>query len=129
MYADVMTDSLKRAIDETNRRRAIQMEYNRVHGIVPKTIVKDIVNTLKITNKETDISKLKPEDIVSQIESLTALMNVAVKSLDFEKAIELRDKIAELKAKLEGKEYKAKVKIEKTRNKVYERTRKSTPVR
>lgn len=105
------------------------MEYNRVHGIVPKTIVKDIVNTLKITNKETDISKLKPEDIVSQIESLTALMNVAVKSLDFEKAIELRDKIAELKAKLEGKEYKAKVKIEKTRNKVYERTRKSTPVR
>ena len=129
MYADMMTDSLKRAIDETNRRRAIQMEYNRVHGIVPKTIVKDIVNTLKITNKETDISKLKPEDIVSQIESLTALMNVAVKSLDFEKAIELRDKIAELKAKLEGKEYKAKVKIEKTRNKVYERTRKSTPVR
>ena len=129
MYADQMTDSLKRAIDETNRRRAIQLEYNRVHGIVPKTIVKDIVNTLKITNKETDVSSLKPEEIVAQIESLTALMNVAVKSLDFEKAIELRDKIAELKAKLEGKEYKAKVKIEKTRNKVYERTRKSTPVR
>jgi excinuclease UvrABC nuclease subunit len=56
-------------------------------------------------------------------------MNVAVKSLDFEKAIELRDKIAELKAKQEGKEYKKIEKVEKTRNKVYERTRKSTPVR
>ncbi len=129
MYADVMTDSLKRAIDETNRRRDIQKAYNEKHGIVPKTIVKDIVNTLKITTKETDISSLKPEDITKKIESLTALMNVAVKSLDFEKAIELRDRIAELKAKVEGKEYKRIEKIEKTRNKVYERTRKSTPVR
>lgn len=129
MYADVMTDSLKRAIDETNRRRAIQMQYNKEHGIVPKTIVKDIVNTLKITNKETDIKSLKPEDITRQIESLTALMNVAVKSLDFEKAIELRDKIEELKTKRDGKEYKAPRKVEKVRNKVYERTRKSTPVR
>jgi excinuclease ABC subunit B len=129
MYADVMTDSLKRAIDETERRRVIQIAYNKEHGIVPKTIVKEIKNTLKITSKETDTSKLKPEEIVRQIESLTALMNVAVKSLDFEKAIELRDKIAELKAKQEGKEYKKIEKVEKTRNKVYERTRKSTPVR
>lgn len=129
MFADVMTDSLKNAIDETNRRRAIQMAYNKEHGIVPKTIVKEIKNTLKITNKETDVSTLKPEEITRQIESLTALMNVAVKSLDFEKAIELRDKIAELKAKQEGKEYNPIKKIEKTRNKVYERTRKSTPVR
>ena len=129
MYADVMTDSLKRAIDETNRRRAIQMAYNKEHNIVPKTIVKDIVNTLKITNKESDITNLKPEDITKQIESLTALMNVAVKSLDFEKAIELRDKIAELKAKSEGKEFKQKRKVEKVRAKVYERTRKSTPVK
>ncbi len=127
MYADVMTDSLKRAIDETNRRREVQIAYNKEHGIVPKTIVKDIVNTLKITTKETDVSKLKPEEITKQIESLTALMNVAVKSLDFEKAIELRDKIAELKAKQEGKEFKPVKKIEKTRAKVYERTRKSTP--
>ena len=129
MYADVMTDSLKRAIDETNRRREIQMQYNKEHGIVPKTIIKDIVNTLKITNKETDISGLSAEGIVRQIESLTALMNVAVKALDFEKAIELRDKIEELKAKVEGKTYNKKAKVEKVRNKVYERTRKSTPVR
>ena len=129
MYADVMTDSLKRAIDETNRRREIQMQYNKEHGIVPKTIVKDIVNTLKITNKETDVASMKPEDVIRQIESLTALMNVAVKSLDFEKAIELRDKIEELKTKSEGKAYQKIKKVEKVRNRVYERTRKSTPVR
>ena len=129
MYADVMTDSLKRAIDETNRRRAIQQAYNKEHGIVPKTIIKDIVNTLKITNKETDTSNMKAEDITRQIESLTALMNVAVKSLDFEKAIELRDKIEELKIKSEGKAYLKKNKVEKVRNRVYERTRKSERVR
>ncbi len=129
MYADVMTDSLKRAIDETNRRRAIQQAYNKEHNIVPKTIVKDIVNTLKITNKETDTKDMKAEEIVRQIESLTALMNVAVKSLDFEKAIELRDKIEELKIKSEGKAYLRKNKVEKVRTKVYERTRKSEKVR
>ncbi len=128
MYADIMTDSLKRAIDETNRRRSVQIAYNKEHGIVPKTIVKDIVNTLKITTKETDISSLKPEDITKQIESLTALMNVAVKSLDFERAIDLRDKISELKVKLSGEKYTAPKKVEKVRPKVYERTRKSTPV-
>ena len=129
MYADEMTDSLKRAIDETNRRRAIQMAYNKEHGIVPKTIIKDIVNTLKITTKETDTSNLKPEEINRQIESLTALMNVAVKSLDFEKAIELRDKIDELKHKRDGKKYEAKQKVEKVRDNVYERTRKSHKVK
>ena len=125
MYADVMTDSLKRAINETNRRREIQKRYNEEHGIVPKTIIKEIVNTLKITNKESDVDSMKPEDIIRQIESLTALMNVAVKSLDFEKAIELRDKIEELKAKAEGKTFNKPKKIEKVREKVYERTRKS----
>ena len=129
MYADEMTDSLKRAIDETNRRRAIQIAYNKEHGIVPKTIIKDIVNTLKITTKETDTSNLKPEEINRQIESLTALMNVAVKSLDFEKAIELRDKIDELKHKRDGKKYEAVKKVEKVREKVYERTRKSHKVK
>jgi hypothetical protein len=71
-------------------------------------------------------NKLKPEDITKKIESLTALMNVAVKSLDFEKAILLRDEIAELKAKQEGKSIQKEVKIEKVREKVYERTRKSS---
>ena len=129
MYADVMTDSLKKAIDETNRRREIQITYNKAHNIVPKTIIKDIVNTLKITNKEVDTKNLSTEDISKKIETLTSLMNVAVKSLDFEKAIELRDEIARLKALQEGKDYKKISKVEKVRNRVYERTRKSTPAK
>jgi excinuclease ABC subunit B len=125
MFADVMTDSLKRAIDETNRRREIQMAYNKEHNITPKTIEKPILNTLTITSKESDVSAMKAEDITKQIESLTALMNVAVKSLDFEKAIELRDKIEELKAKLQGKSYVKKQTPQRVREKTYERTRKS----
>ena len=125
MFADVMTDSLKRAIDETNRRREIQMAYNKEHNITPKTIEKPILNTLTITSKESDVSAMKAEDITKQIESLTALMNVAVKSLDFEKAIELRDKIEELKAKIQGKSYVKKQTPQRVREKTYERTRKS----
>ena len=125
MFADVMTDSLKKAIDETNRRREIQLRYNKEHGITPKTIEKAIVDTLTISSKETDIKDMKAEEITRQIESLTALMNVAVKALDFERAIELRDKIDELKTKQMGKSYQRKKTIEKTRAKVYERTRKS----
>ena len=101
------------------------MAYNKEHNIVPKTIEKPILNTLTISSKETDISAMKNEDITRQIESLTALMNVAVKSLDFEKAIELRDTIEELRARMQGKTYAKKLKPEKVREKVYERTRKS----
>ena len=92
------------------------------------TIVDTVKATCKLYNKKY-LTNIKPEDITRQIESLTALMNVAVKALDFERAIELRDKIEELKAKADGKSYKKIQKVEKVRNKVYERTRKSTPVR
>ena len=125
MFADVMTESLKKAVDESNRRRAIQMAYNKEHNIVPKTIEKAILNTLTISSKEMDTSAMKAEEITRKIESLTALMNVAVKSLDFEKAIELRDTIDELRAKASGKTYVQKRKVERVRDKTYERTRKS----
>ena len=125
MFADVMTESLKRAVDESNRRRTIQLAYNKEHNIVPKTIEKPILNTLTITSKTLDTSAMKIEEITRQIESLTALMNVAVKSLDFEKAIELRDTIEELRAKSLGKTYVKKRNVEKVREKPYERTRKS----
>lgn len=100
MYADVMTDSMKRAIGETNRRRKIQDEFNKKHGIVPKTIIKDIKNTLFITKKLSAGDNIDKKDIPKQIELLKGLMQTAVSNLDFEKAITLRDEIAELKKKL-----------------------------
>ena len=99
MYADVMTGSMKRAIDETERRRKIQTEYNKEHNIVPKTIIKGIGNTLEIT-KKTEKLDIKNKDIPEEIEKLKAIMKIASQNLDFEKCIELREKIAKLKAKM-----------------------------
>ncbi len=99
MYADVVTDSMKRAIGETNRRRKIQNEYNEAHGIVPKTIIKEVKSTLNITKKKTS-DDIKMQDIPDEIEKLKALMRVASGQLDFERAIEIREKIAELKMRL-----------------------------
>ena len=96
MFADTITDSMRRAIDETARRRKIQDEYNKAHGIVPKTIIKEIKNTLEISEKVFD-DGLKKSDIPKEIERLKGLMKIASSNLDFETAIELRDKIAELK--------------------------------
>ena len=97
MYADTMTDSMKRAIGETNRRRAIQNEYNIAHNITPKTIIKDIKNTLEISSK-VDAQKVDEKNIPLQIEKLSSLMKIASKNLDFEKAILLRDQILELQS-------------------------------
>lgn len=105
LYADTITGSMRRAIDETERRRAIQMKYNAEHNITPKTIVKPISNTIEITAKAD--KKYRDEDIPEQIEKLKALMRVASASLDFETAIKLRDEIAELK-KMQTKITKAK---------------------
>lgn len=99
MYADIITDSMKRAIDITQKRREIQEKYNKEHNITPKTIIKDIKNTLEIT-KKVDEKKLKKEEIPAEIEKLTAMMKVASSSLDFERAIELRNQIQELRKKL-----------------------------
>ena len=100
MYADVVTDSMKRAMDETSRRMAIQQKYNEEHGIVPKTIVKKIVNTLEISKKTDRTKEIKAGDIPEEIEKLKALMKVASANLDFEKCIEIRDTIAKLKQKM-----------------------------
>ena len=100
MYADVITGSMKRAIDETNRRRKIQDEYNKANGIIPKTIVKDIVNTLEITKKADKVKDVKKQDIPEEIEKLKALMKIASANLDFERCIEIRDTIAKLKMKM-----------------------------
>ena len=103
MFADTITDSMRRAIDETARRRKLQMEYNEKHGITPKTIIKEIKNTLDIGKKVTEKTLLKG-DIPHEIDRLTSMMKIASSQLDFERAIELRNKIALLKKRLNKKE-------------------------
>ena len=100
MYADEVTDSMRRAIDETNRRRGIQAEYNLEHGIVPRTIKSEFKNTLEITKKKVDNAKLSPKDLVREVERLKGLMKTASAALDFERAILLRDEMNELKKQI-----------------------------
>ena len=100
MYADTVTGSMKRAIDETERRRKIQDEYNRAHGITPKTIIKEVKSTIGITGKKKAGDEVKAADIPAEIEKLKALMAVASAQLDFERAIEIRDTINELKKRM-----------------------------
>ncbi len=103
MYADRITDSMKIAIEETKRRRQIQEEYNKKHGIIPKTIIKDIKSV--ITNEDEKelekIAKTKKSDIINieSVEKLEEEMKQAAKNLDFERAMELRDILLELKIK------------------------------
>lgn len=99
MYADTITESMQKAIDETNRRRQIQNDFNIKHNITPKTIIKEIKNTLEITKKTTQ-KKLNKQDITKEIERLKGLMNIATKQLDFETAITLRDEISKLKKQI-----------------------------
>ncbi len=105
MYADRITDSMRVAIDETNRRRAIQSDYNERHGIVPKTIIKGVRDVIEISSKvETDAGKLKfmsKKEREQLIDKLTKEMKQAAKLLEFEHAAYLRDKIEEIRAQKE----------------------------
>lgn len=96
MYADTYSDAMNEAIKETKRRREIQEEYNKVHGITPKTIIKDIkeVVTNEVTDKKKKISK---KERVEMLEKLEKEMREAAAAMDFEKAMELRDIYFELK--------------------------------
>lgn len=107
MYADRITDSMKQAIDETNRRRAIQMKYNEEHGIVPKTIIKPVRDMISVVKADKEAEKSDPfadlnfdELTVKQkkqmLANLKEQMQEAAKCLDFESAANLRDAIIEL---------------------------------
>ena len=99
MYADELTESMEKAISETNRRRKIQEEYNKKNGIIPKTIKKSVRDNIKVTDvKDIEIEyKLeKSEDIKETISKLTDEMLKCATEMEFEKAAELRDKIREL---------------------------------
>ena len=106
MYADVITGSMKRALDETDRRRAVQKQYNAEHGITPKTIIKPITNTIEISKKVEERQLEDPAKIRAEIERLTSSMKLAASSLDFELAIKYREEIAALKKKAESKRKK-----------------------
>ena len=103
MYADELTDSMEKAISETNRRRKIQQEYNKKHGIVPKTIQKSVRDTIRasiIEEAETKYNISKEESIEDVINKLTDEMLKYAANMEFEKAAELRDKIKELESNL-----------------------------
>lgn len=102
MYADSVTGSMERAITETERRRALQMAYNEEHGIIPKTIIKDIRDVIEISSKEkveskTKSCKMSVKEKEELIVKLTEEMKTAAKMLEFEHAAYLRDKIRSLK--------------------------------
>ncbi|MBR6419803.1 MAG: excinuclease ABC subunit UvrB [Oscillospiraceae bacterium] len=103
MYADEITGSMERALRETERRRELQLAYNAEHGIVPKTIVKDVREVLEISTKEKTEKKVKKQmsrqERDALIKELTAQMKEAAKLLEFEHAAYLRDKIRELQGK------------------------------
>ncbi|MFG3612505.1 excinuclease ABC subunit UvrB [Rummeliibacillus stabekisii] len=108
MYADRITDSMAKALEETERRRTIQMEYNEKHNITPKTIQKEIRDVIRATQaaeepesyltKATQGKKLTKAEKITLLESLETEMKDAAKALDFERAAELRDTILELKS-------------------------------
>ncbi|KRK90023.1 UvrABC system protein B [Lentilactobacillus sunkii DSM 19904] len=111
MYADTVTDSMQAAIDETAHRRAIQMAYNKKHGITPKTIVKPIRSLISVTKSsddsgekddfvESDFEQMNKKDQKDMLARLTEEMRDAAKKLDFEQAATLRDTIIELKGQM-----------------------------
>ena len=109
MYADKITDSMRKAIDETERRRKIQKEYNEEHGIVPKTIQKAVRDRIRITKKagtditeeEKDPESMSFEELQRHIAKMMKQMNQAAAELNFEKAAKLRDRMIEYKKHLE----------------------------
>ena len=108
MYADRMTDSMTKALDETKRRRDIQRTHNEKHGITPTTIIKEIRDGIRATEvaeetesyieKITKGKRLSKEEKKSLLEVLEREMKASAKALDFERAADLRDSILELKA-------------------------------
>lgn len=106
MYADVMTESMAKAIGETERRRGIQQQYNEMHGIIPKTIVKKVHDVIQITKATTEKQKfglekdpesMSKKELQKLIQKLDKEMKQAAMDLQFERAAELRDKVLELK--------------------------------
>ena len=102
MYADSITNSMNRAITETERRRSIQMEYNKEHGIVPKTIRKEIRDIIEPMEAVSESSQAPAKDLRQEIASLEVLMLEAAEKLEFEKAAEYRDRIRRIEKEIKN---------------------------
>ena len=110
MYADTITDSMRLALDETERRRKVQMEYNEAHGITPQTIQKSVRDLIAVSKKvaaeelrlEKDPESMSEKELEKLTKELTKQMKKAAAELNFEAAAELRDKLVELKKLLKG---------------------------
>src|SRR5437016_5746871 len=113
MYAATATDSMRKALDETNRRRAVQEEYNRAHGITPQTIQKAIAEplaavceadylTVPVAEEEDELAALAPAELAKRVAALRQEMREAAKQLEFERAAEIRDRIKTLEARALG---------------------------
>ena len=108
MYADTMTESMQLAIDETQRRREIQMQYNKEHGITPKTIQKSVRDLISISKKvaaqelkmEKDPESMSRKELEKLVRDLEKQMKKEAAELNFEVAAELRDKLIDLKKML-----------------------------
>lgn len=107
LYADTITDSMRRAIEETHRRRQLQLEYNRIHGIVPRTVVKEVRASLHLAPEEEETEQAvplmvaestSPYEVEELLRRLEEEMQAAARALEFEKAAALRDQIRELRA-------------------------------
>ena len=99
MYGDHITDSMQKAINETARRREIQEEYNRVHGITPKTIVKEIREVIRnIDEEKPKKRRMSKQERMEELERIESEMKEAARNLDFERAMELRDILFEMKS-------------------------------
>ena len=106
MYADVMTDSMRNAINETNRRRSIQQKYNEEHGITPQTIKKAVRDLIRISKKveetetgdiQKDIESMNQKELEQLVRKIKKKMNTAAAELNFELAASLRDQMLEIR--------------------------------
>ena len=109
MYAVMMTDSMRNAIDETNRRRSIQQRYNEEHGITPQTIKKAVRDLIRISKKveeteagdiQKDIESMSRKELEQLVDKIKRKMNTAAAELNFELAANLRDQMLEIKKQL-----------------------------
>ena len=98
MYADTVSDAMDKAIKETRRRRSIQEAYNKEHGIVPKTVVKEIRDLISNEVKDESKEKLSKKESREMMQKVENEMRKAAKELDFERAMQLRDILFEMKA-------------------------------